>query len=313
MEGAMKIGIFVVLVLLLGICMPGASLSQTSKAVVIPLTETVETPLEPFAPVAADSPPNSAYSVGTNTVHDSITDLYWQIEDDNTTRSWGDAWNYCQDLILWIGGSIGYLATNWRLPTTDELMSIVSYGSYDPAINPVAFSGTNSSGYWSSNTRASDSGYAWIVDFILGSVYNSDKSIDRFVRCVRGSRNRDRLFKNNGNGTVTDLVTGLTWQREDDNVTKDWPEAVSYCNGLGLAGGGWRLPTIKELQSIVDDSVSGQFIDSNAFPGTNLSPYWSSTTYAPNSGYAWDLYFDNGYVYNDPKTVDNFMYVRCVR
>jgi len=119
-------------------------------------------------------------------------------------------------------------------------------------------------------------------------------------------------FKNNGNGTVTDQATGLTWQREDDNVQRrnDGP-AVVYCQGLGLAGGGWRLPTIKELRSIVDERVYNPAIDSAAFPGTNPSYYWSATTFAPYSGRAWYVLFHDGYVDTYGKSYAN--YVRCVR
>ena len=133
------------------------------------------------------------------------------------------------------------------------------------------------------------------------------------MRCVRGLTNRDNQFKNNGNGTVTDLATGLTWQREDDNVLRanDGP-AAAYCQGLTLAGGGWRLPTIKELRSIVDDRVYSPAIDSETFPGTNSSRYWSATSDArPFSINAWCVYFNFGVVRNASKSDTG--YVRCVR
>ena len=96
----MKIRIFVVLVLFLGICIPGASLSQTRKVVVIPLTGTVETPLEPFDPVAADNPPNSDYTIGTDTVTDRVTGLQWQKWDLSGTKTWGEVWDDYQELDL---------------------------------------------------------------------------------------------------------------------------------------------------------------------------------------------------------------------
>jgi hypothetical protein len=119
-------------------------------------------------------------------------------------------------------------------------------------------------------------------------------------------------FKDNGNGTVTDLATGLTWQRQDDNVGRaNNGPAAAYCQGLGLARGGWRLPTIKELRSIVDDRVYGPAIDTEAFPGTNSSFYWSAAADASDSGNAWLVHFGNGNVSSSNKS--NTLYVRCVR
>lgn len=118
-------------------------------------------------------------------------------------------------------------------------------------------------------------------------------------------------LKINGDGTVTDLATGLTWQRQDDNDTKTWSQAVSYCQVLPLAGGGWRLPTIKELRSIVDDRLYNPAIDSDAFPNTNLDLYWSALTAAHNIDRAWDVDFDDGTVGHIGKS--NTYYVRCVR
>ena len=119
-------------------------------------------------------------------------------------------------------------------------------------------------------------------------------------------------FKVNGNGTVTDLATGLTWQRQDDNVTRaNNGPAVAYCQELDLAGDGWRLPSIKELQSIVDYRVFLPSIDTDTFPGTKSLSYWSATAYVGDSGSAWSVYFDGGAVLKGVKSGNG--YVRCVR
>ncbi len=120
-------------------------------------------------------------------------------------------------------------------------------------------------------------------------------------------------YSNNGNGTVTDNVTGLVWQREDDNTTRTWDAAMTYCQDLGLAGStDWRLPSKKEFMGLVNYKIpySGPTIDTNAFQST-ISWYWSSTTYAYGPSYAWVLYFSNGYVNYSGKGNNN--YVRCVR
>ena len=113
------------------------------------------------------------------------------------------------------------------------------------------------------------------------------------------------------NGVVTDSRTGLQWQQQDDGQTRNWEGAISYCEGLPLAGhNDWRLPNVKELESITDDSRYTPAIDP-VFTSTAASNYWSSTTYAVNSGNAWIVHFSYGYVYDGSKS--DFASVRCVR
>ena len=126
--------------------------------------------------------PPSYTDNGNGTVTDNVTGLMWQQEDDNTTPIWDDAESYCNNLTL-----AGY--TDWRLPSKMGLMSIVDYEDDDPTIDLTYFPGTDSSGYWSCYTSASNSSNAWAVDFRLGSVYYIDKSdVTNYVRCVRGGQ-----------------------------------------------------------------------------------------------------------------------------
>lgn len=123
--------------------------------------------------------------------------------------------------------------------------------------------------------------------------------------------NNPLSYTDNGNGTITDNNTGLTWQ-QGEGGQKTWGDAETYCGGLSLAGGGWRLPSKKELISIVDYGISsGPTIRQVYFPNATSSDYWSSTTYANNPGNAWYVYFNDGGVLNSNK--DGINYVRCVR
>jgi len=239
------------------------------------------------------------------TVTDNITSLMWQQENDNNQREWEDAIAYCEDLDL-----AGH--TDWRLPDEYELQSIVDYGRYNPAIDTTVFPGTNPTFYWSSSTCANDAGDAWSVSFYAGNPDEDGKTNTRYVRCVRGEETFPSSFTDNLNGTVRDNATGLMWQRADDDVQRDWETALAYCEDLDLGGHvDWRLPDVKELRSIVDNTRSNPAIDTTVFPGTNPDWYWSSSTLASYTYIAWVVYFDFGSVHltNKPSTY----YVRCVR
>jgi hypothetical protein len=121
-------------------------------------------------------------------------------------------------------------------------------------------------------------------------------------------------YKDNGNGTVTDLNTGLMWQQGDahNSSGRTWQQAVDYCAASGLADyHDWRLPSITELTSIVDHSRTNPAVNTTYFPGCRSSVYWSGTTVAGYPGYAWGVNFYYGYDHWFSK--DNTSYVRCVR
>ena len=111
-------------------------------------------------------------------------------------------------------------------------------------------------------------------------------------------------------GLVRDTLTKLVWQQQASATTMTWADAKSYCSA---AGSGFRLPTVKELESIVDATVAppGPTIDPIAFPNTPAEVFWTSSPYAGSSAFAWNLVFFNGNSsYND---VDHDNRVRCVR
>ncbi|MDY0361895.1 MAG: DUF1566 domain-containing protein [Desulforegulaceae bacterium] len=120
-------------------------------------------------------------------------------------------------------------------------------------------------------------------------------------------------FTDNGDGTITDNKTGLMWMKETADNKMNWKDALSYCENLDYAGySDWRLPNIKELGSIVDYSAYNPAIDTNFFPDTMSSYYWSSTTYSYGAVDAWRVYFDYGSGHG-PGNKSNTYYVRAVR
>ncbi len=119
-------------------------------------------------------------------------------------------------------------------------------------------------------------------------------------------------------GTVYDTKTKLTWQQTVPTTTYTWANAQTYCAGAAvssaLGGTGWRLPTIKELQSLVDDSqAAAPTIDSQFFPGTPPSVFWSLTPLAGSPSSAWVVNFsinDGAYAVDVLSSTVN---ARCVR
>ena len=105
------------------------------------------------------------------------------------------------------------------------------------------------------------------------------------VRCVRGDTEPAESYTDNGNGTVTDNVTGLMWEQKtaSGNRAKDtthtWLAALNYCEDLVLGDfSDWRLPNTKELERMVDISTSNPAVDTTSFPNTNTGYYWTSST-----------------------------------
>ncbi len=119
-------------------------------------------------------------------------------------------------------------------------------------------------------------------------------------------------YKDNSDGTVTDIVNGLMWQQSDDGTNRNWQEADQYCNSLGLGEyDDWRLPSVHELESITDSGVFNPSFNNQAFCGTS-SFYWSGTSLVDNPDNAWPLSFDAGSVPYISSKMDEFS-VRCVR
>ncbi|MGK5091012.1 DUF1566 domain-containing protein [Deltaproteobacteria bacterium TL4] len=121
-------------------------------------------------------------------------------------------------------------------------------------------------------------------------------------------------FTDNGNSTITDNVTGLMWQQTTDATNRDWATAGTYCDILILGGfSDWRLPSKKELVSIISFGTSHPAINTTYFPNTYSSTHWSSTTFAPDPSWAGLVSFHNGDVNSNVKTVNDNGLVRCVR
>ena len=126
---------------------------------------------------------------------------------------------------------------------------------------------------------------------------------------------------NKDNTTITDHQTALQWQRGFTTATS-WDDANAQCNALVLGGiSGWRLPSVKELLTLVDEAVDEEYvtgrqpplqyfaIDPRAFPTTPSGSFWAWPM--QNNGQAWRVDFATGESHPDSPSNSGF-YVRCV-
>lgn len=127
-------------------------------------------------------------------------------------------------------------------------------------------------------------------------------------------------FTDNLDGTVTDNLTGLMWLKDADagndcagadTGTEDWATALASaaaCNttGSGYAGyTDWRLPNVRELQSLIDYGRSGPALPSgHPFAGVSSSimNFWSSTVNASYTSNAWYVGLRTGNVADVART-----------
>jgi len=170
---------------------------------------------------------------------------------------------------------------DWRLPTIKELYSLIDFNGNSRAQPPVPYLDTRffdfrfgdekqgerliDAQYWSSTEYLGLTmrGNATVfgVNFADGRIKGYPRDRGRggqptvhFVRLVRGNPDYGKnRFVDNGDGTISDLATGLMWARADSGKPMNWEESLAYGVNLKLAGhDDWRLPNAKELHSIVD-------------------------------------------------------------
>ena len=138
-------------------------------------------------------------------------------------------------------------------------------------------------------------------------------------------------FTDNEDGTVTDNLTELIWLKDASRFgTRTWSQALDDCNTLAADGGDlkdgsvpgdWRLPNVRELNSLIHYGVQGPALPNTAGTGKwseDIGPftgvqfvqcyYWSSTTFASNTHYALLVSMHNGFVNQGNKEHTNYVW-----
>jgi len=231
---------------------------------------------------------------GDGTVTDNNTGLTWQQTPGSMRMSWSQAKSYCDSLEL--GGQ-----SDWRMPTLKELYSISDLSTGWPYLNTTYFKLSTTTvskdeQYWGENyyvgvTVEGGSNAAFGVNYGTGHIkaYPATQTgpMAKLVRAVRGNTYGTNQFVANGNGTISDQATGLMWPQADSGSSMNWEDALALAqtrnatNYLGYSD--WRLPNVKELQSIVDYSRSPSATNA-ASVGPAINPLFSCTGITNEAG-----------------------------
>jgi len=268
------------------------------------------------------------------TITDNVTGLMWSQSpdlngdgdinyDDKLTQA--EAVSRASEFNL-----AGY--TDWRLPTIKELYSLIAFSGVDldpmsaaettPFINTDYFKfgyGDMDAGeriidaqFATTTLDVGDSQFGGgnlmfgvnfadgrIKGYPTGAMPGQTAGKKFYVYYVRGNESYGQNnFTDNGDGTVTDQATDLMWIQDDSGEGMTWQEALEYAENKEFAGyNDWRLPNIKELESIVDyqgapGATSSAAIDpvfhcshiQNEAGDPDFPYFWSGTTHASVQG-----------------------------
>ena len=298
---------------------------------------------------------------GDGTMTDQLTGLVW-LKNANCAGAmdWYNAISYSNNLASGSCGlNDGSVSGDWRLPNYVELQSLLNAEASNPNnwLNNQGF--TNASAYyWSSTTSAQDTSCAWVLlmtdphyqvyiqkTFTNNPIYvwpvrdeKAEPSSPSAATWMTGqtvsyAAGDDGFyeagvtwpaprFTDNGNGTVTDHLTGLIWLINTIQIQDlSWNQALGFCNTLssgsygltdGSIPGDWRLPNLMEMRSLMDYSRS------TLPPGCPLgvnpnSYYWSSTTIPYFQHAVWKIKLSEGLVTYEDKLYGDYTYVFPVR
>ena len=264
-------------------------------------------------------------------VEDRLTGLVWT--RNCSLFDFPVSWEESLGLIDTMNSSKKFGRSDWRLPNRRELRSLIDHGRKNPALPPShPFVDVNLGWYWTSTTAARNPAYAWYVQLQGGRTFYGKKSDYSWAWPVSGAstclpRTGEQAAESPDHDPCTvlagqdgcvkagipwpeprfyqrgpdvlDALTGLVWHRGD--VFADQP--LSWSDGLAAVrslaeqtGQPWRMPTINELESLVDASQHSPALPGNHPFSVHAEGYWSSSTSGFEKDWAYVLYLDKGAV-----------------
>lgn len=275
-------------------------------------------------------------TVDDGLVRDTATGLIWPRRADAPTpdMAFPLAWTEALDAVAAMNAASTLGRSDWRLPNRRELLSLVDFGQARPAAPPDhPFQGLRQNWHWTSTTSAMAPRYAWYVHFAGGRMFYGRKDQYCLVLPVAGTSGilprtgqtgcfdasgnpadcraighdgalrkgvpwPQPRFDDQGDGVVLDRLTGLAWTASADlahgETARD--EAAALAAALDTAGLSWRLPSIRELESLVDASRHTPALP-DGHPFTDAGEAcWSGTDSPFEDGWAFCLYLHKGAV-----------------
>jgi hypothetical protein len=255
-------------------------------------------------------------------VRDLVTGLEWAARpgrDTGALFTLAEASGYCSGLVL--GGSAGF-----RLPTLIELASILdtgrSGGSVATLLADARFQGAPGL-YWTQTTDAGNANLRRMVSFLDGTLPPSTLTSPATarVRCVRSPRSaksgtpqqRFTQLLRAGSmevGGYRDVRTGLAWSSAPSATPVTLAAAGAQCVALSAATGvSARLPTYKELVTLLRLGGASPFVDAELAPGGD-GVFWTASQAPGDPARVMTVSFSTGTTASELAT--NTAFVRCV-
>ena len=276
--------------------------------------------------------PEPRFEARDDEVMDRLTGLTW-CRSANLAE-FPLTWQEALDFVATMNREQRFGRRDWRMPNRRELRSLLSLQAKWPALpEGHPFIDVFNGWYWTSTTAAISPAHAWYVALDGARMFYGGKDQSFMLWPVRGEglgvvpRTGQSLCYDAagkamscaGSGQdgefrcgavwpepryetlpagVLDRLTGLLWRRSANLTAQPvvWREALAAVAELNQEGKGsaWRLPTINELEALVDCAAHSPALPS-AHPFADVQDvYWSSTTSLFEPDWAWALYMEKG-------------------
>ena len=221
------------------------------------------------------------FSLSSGCIIDNVTGLHWQRHDASTSqRQFGADWHSYIDAA---NSSAICGHSDWRIPSANELLSLVDFGS--GSMQEIWFADAAAAPYWSYERDAQGAVYTVSASGIVLSAAEDYHSL----RLVRSDHNASGDVLKLDDGSILDIGTGLTWQPcahgqsyseasgcVGEPTSLGWQQTAQAVASLNQSQRhNWRLPNAKELLSLL--APASNSIDANILPQAPRANYWSST------------------------------------